>query len=194
VNTSSQSGRTGRAVLLDDRSRPGARAALGGLLARSASADIAVDRVRLAAIDFRDRDLAGLRQCRVVLGNLDVHALIDAAEAAARAPAIAANVAVLRRFIATGRLQLRSGGARRWRPDFCVLHGDGLRPVARSGAISFIGHLGIGAAADRGPNLTCVLAGEDATRRAGDAFDRLWSDGHDVLDVVAETLDRYASP
>jgi hypothetical protein len=24
------------------------------------------------------------------------------------------------------------------------------------------------------------------------AFDRLWADAHDVLDVVAETLDRYA--
>lgn len=184
--------RVSRTVILDDTSEPGARVALGRLLARSSAADFAIDRVRLAAIDFQDRDLAGIDPCRVMLGRLDVHALIDAVDSASRAPAAAANIAVLRRFMASGRLQLRSAGARRWRPDFCILRGVGLQAVTRGGAVSLVGHLGIGAPADRGPNLTCVVAGADGIGRAAAAFERLWTDGHDVLDVVAETLDRFA--
>jgi hypothetical protein len=185
-------GRTARAILLDGRTGPGARAALGGLLARSTTADLAVGRVRLAAIDFRDADLASLDRCRVVLGQLDVHALIDAAESATRSPVAGANVAVLRRFIGTGRLELRSAGASRWRPDLCVLRGAGLRRFSVGCELSIVGHLGIGLDAERGSSLTCLLAGEDACRVTAGAFDRLWADAHDVLDVVAETLDRYA--
>jgi hypothetical protein len=184
--------RIARAIVLDGRTGPAARAALGGLLARSNTAEIAVGRVRLAAIDFRDSDLACLEHCRVILGQLDINALVDAVESAARSPAAAANVAVLQRFIATGRLELRSGGASRWRPDFCVLRGDDLGRFSRERQLALVGHLGIGTAADRGPNLTCVLAGEEACRIAAGAFERLWADAHDVLDVVAETLDRFA--
>lgn len=185
--------RTGRVAILDDGCGTGARVALGRLLRLSTSADFAVSRLRLAAIDFHEDDLVDLEQCRVILGHLDVHSLIDAAEAASRVPAAAANVAVLRRFIGSGRLNLRSGGASRWRPDFCLMRGDGLRTRTGAREVALVGHLGIGSGAARGPNLTCVVAGTDAVRRASGAFDRLWTHGHDVLDVVAETLDRYAA-
>lgn len=194
MTDSSGSLKASRAVVLDDRSGPDARTALGKLIARASHADIAVDRVRLAAIDFRDSDLARLQVCRVILGRLDVHSLIDAAESASRAPAAAVNVDVLMRFIMAGRLQLRSAGASRWRPDFCVLRGPGLRTVTASQALALIGHLGIGAGAERGPDLTCVVSGAAAVRKAGDAFERLWADGHDVLDVVSETLQRHVHP
>lgn len=183
--------RISRAVLLDGRSAPSARTALGRLLSRSTEADFAINRVRLAAIDFRESDLARLASCRVVLGRLDVNALIDAAEATSRVATAAANVAVLRRFIAGGRLRIRSAGAHRWDPDFCLLRGDGLRLMSPERRLAIVGHLGIGTQAEHS-GLTCVLAGADAGERATEAFEKLWEVGHDVLDVVAETLDRFA--
>jgi len=187
--------RASRAFLLDDVSVPDGRRAFRGLLRHATSADIAVARMRLAAIDFREPELAGLECCRVVLGQFDVHALVDAVEAASGAPTAAANLGVLQRFMASGRLEIRSAGARRWRPDFCVLRGARLRQIGAPDAATLVGHLGIGGIGDGsggGPSLTCVLAGKDATDRAGAAFERLWTAGHDVLDVVADTLSRYA--
>jgi hypothetical protein len=164
------------------------------LLSRSTEADFAIHRVRLAAIDFTERDLARLATCRVVLGRLDVNALIDAAEATSRVASAAANLAVLRRFIAGGRVQIRAAGTHRWSPDFCIIRGDGLRTMSPDRRLSIVGHLGVGAPAEHSAGLTCVVAGTDAATRTARAFDRLWREAHDVLDVVAETLDRFGEP
>lgn len=183
--------RAGRGLVLDERSRPDAKAVLGCLLSRAEVADLAVGRIRLAAIDFRERDLATLRKCRVVIGRLDVHALLDAIDTAAHVPALATNVGVLRAFIATGRLELRSAGARRWSPDFCIVSGPRLGPWFDAGAAALVGHVGLGSAGTTaGPRLTSIMAGRDSLAAVASSFERLWATGHDVLDVVADTLAR----
>lgn len=185
-------GRVGLGLVLGDRQRPGVRTVLGGLLAQAETVDLAVSRVRLAAIDFHADDLAALHRCRVVVSGFDNGALIDAVDAAARVPSLARNLAVLRTFIDSGRLEIRSAGACRWSPDFCLAVGPLLRPWFRDGAAALVGHLGLGAShPDGGPRLTCLLSGWQSAASVEDGFLRVWSRGHDVIGVVAETLDRF---
>jgi hypothetical protein len=101
---------------------------------------------------------------------------------------------VLRELLGSGRLAVRSGGARRWSPDLCVARGPALRRWFEGGEVALVGYLGLGA--DHpfiGPRLTCVIAGAGPLSVAAGAFNRLWSGGHDILAVVADALERFRS-
>ena len=57
--------------LLDEQSQPPLRAVIGALLTSADSADIAVMRVRLAALDLREKELTRVSRCRILIGQLD---------------------------------------------------------------------------------------------------------------------------
>ncbi len=175
-----------RGVLLDQERRPRVRDLLGHLLARSATADFAVRRVRLAALDFRPDELRVTR-CRVLLGVLDVDALADAAAAGRTHPDRGAALDALRRLIAEGRLEIRSAGTTRWVPDFAVFAGSAGQPA--HGAACLVGWLGLDGDTGRaGPRLTSLITAPAAVASAGRRFDELWLQAWDVLDVIATAL------
>jgi hypothetical protein len=182
-------GAAGRGFLLDDERAPGVRALLGYLLSRAEAADIAVRRVRLAALDFSAAELGSVRECRVLLGGLDAAALIDAAAAARLDPHRAAPVSALRDLLSGGRAAIRSAGTCRWVPDFAIVRGlpaDG--PV--TGAACLSGWLGLDVRDDgAGTALTTMIAGSTAAAAATHRFEALWSDAYDVLPVVLRALE-----
>ena len=177
-------------VLIDEASNPDPRRVLGRLLRRSARFDLAIGRVRLASIDFTTDDLRLVANCRVMVGGFDNRALLDAVGAAADVPSHARNLRALREIIATGRLQLRSPGLWRWDPDFCLADGPGLCHWFPGGSAAMVGWLGLnGPIVCSIPRTACLLACRRSTQRLRDSFERLWTLGHDILDVVAAALD-----
>jgi hypothetical protein len=185
--------RTGPAwagIVIDQESNPDPRRILGRLLRRSECFDLAIGRVRLASIDFSVQDLHRVERCRVLVGGFDNHALLGAVGAAAAVPAHARNLTCLKEIIATGRLQLRSAGLWRWDPDFCLASGAGLRHWFQAGSAALVGCMGLsGPVACTMPRLACLVAGARSTDLLRNHFDRLWTVGHDILDVVAAALD-----
>jgi hypothetical protein len=183
--------RPGIGLLLDDERSPSARDVLGFLLARCAQADLAVARIRLAALDFTADDLRTVRRCRVLLGSLDAAALGEAASTLARDPARTPNLAALRELLASGRLEIRSAGTARWTPDFAVLQQIDSRTAltAATTAACLVGWLGLDLRQNTaGPALTCLITGSVAITAAAARFDRLWADAYDVLPIVADVL------
>src|SRR3990172_5211803 len=79
------------AVVLDEAATPPLRLVIGALLSAALRADVAIEHVRLAAVDLTAPELQRVH-CRLLMGRLDVVALSDLAaadEAAARRRAIA---------------------------------------------------------------------------------------------------------
>jgi len=182
----------GQAVVLEDTASPNARSALGLIVSRALCVDLAIDGIRLAAFDFRRNDLIALERARVVIGGFDNQSLLGAVDTASGVPAHAANLSVLREFLLSRRIEVRSGGARRWSPDLCVARGPSLARWFEGGEVALVGYLGLGA--DHpfiGPRLTCVVAGPGPVAVVSSAFLRLWSGGHDILGVVADALGRF---
>jgi hypothetical protein len=154
--------------------------------------DLAIDGIRLAAFDFQRKDLQRLERGRVVIGGFDNQSLQGAVDTASGVPVHVSNLLVLRELLASGRLEVRSGGPRRWSPDFCVARGPALTRWFEGGAVALVGYLGLGA--DHpfiGPRLTCVVAGAGPLSVVSEAFGRLWSGGHDILGVVVDGLERF---
>lgn len=181
--------RAGPGIVLVEGTPPDARSALGLVVSRSETIDLAVDGIRLVSIDFGADDLAAVRECRVVLGGFANHAMSDAAAAAASDPSHARHLRVLHAFLAGGRVGVRSAGARHWAPDFCLARGPGLERWFEGGTVALVGYLGLGANHPYvGPRLTCIISGPGPVAAVALAFERLWSGGHDILDVVIEAL------
>jgi len=189
------SSRRSTGVVIDEESNPDPRRILGRLLRRSSRFDLAIGRVRLASIDFTADDLRPVERCRVLVGGFDNRALLGAVGAASAVPAHSRNLRSLRVIIATGRLQLRSAGLWRWDPDFCLAAGAGLRGWFPAGTAGMVGCLGLsGPVACSIPRLACLVAGTRSTGLLQNSFERLWSVGHDILDVVAAAIDAVPAP
>lgn len=168
--------------LMDERSRPTLRARLGQRLVGADSADFAVARIRLAALDLTEREIAGTARWRVLLGELDAAMLLDASEGAIGPPA--GTLARLRRLAGSGRLEVRSAGLGSWTPDFAILRGGG-HHVCVAGAIYF-GQPRLVV----GPSLTLLTRHRATVRQVAARFEELWERSHDVLPAIVEVLER----
>ncbi len=163
--------------LIDEASRPTVRERFGAAMASAEAIDVAVTRIRLAALDLTARELGGVRRCRLLLGELDASTLLDAAE---RASALGR----LRAFAASGRLEVRSSGLGAWAPDFCVARGGG-------GVVSMVGAIYFGnPRLLTGPAFTLVAEEVEWAELLSSRFERLWERGHDVLPAIRRVLDR----
>lgn len=177
----------GGGSLVDERSEPSLRDRIAVALAGARRADFAVARVRIAGLDLGDAELGAVQRCRLLLGRLDAAMLLDTADGAARDRAGRRHLDALRRFAATGRLEIRCSGVDAWLPDFSIY--QGARPLALLGAHYFWQPAPAGGAA-----LTCELREPADIARLQRRFDELWARGYDVLGVVREALAALAPP
>ncbi|MEN8376461.1 MAG: hypothetical protein ABFS34_13530 [Gemmatimonadota bacterium] len=155
------------------------------LLARSHRADLAIARIRLAALRFGARDLARVR-VRLLLGRLDVDTVAGAPGAAVFDDRRKAELERLRGVLRSGRIQVRAAGMVRWDPDFSVFRRTG---GPDSGTVLVGSHRFDVPHPGAVPTLCGILAHHHAILRAEERFERLWDEGYDVHDVVREMLD-----
>lgn len=168
-------------LVVDERGAVPVRHLIGRMLSGASSADFAVARIRLAALDLQAAEVAGLDRCRVLLGQLDAGTLLDVAEAV---PATArGRLEVLASWAGSGRLEVRSAGIAGWTPDFSVFRGP---PDAALLGAHYFGsfHPSVG------PSLTAVLRERPSIGLIGTRFEELWALGHDVLPAVRNVLER----
>ena len=167
--------------LIDERSIPSVRQVLGDLMAHSVAAEFAVAKLRIAGLDLGAAELGNLQSCRLLLGRLDADTLADVPAGLA-----SGHLPALRRFLNSGRVEIRAAGAGAWSPDFSILQtseGDRLlvgghyfgRPEPAGGAV-----------------FTCILRSPPAIRRARRRFMHLWNAGYDVLPIIRGALDDAA--
>lgn len=154
------------------------------LLSVASEVCLAIQHVRLHALQVVAPQLDGLRRCRITLAHLDVNTL-DLSHTGAEPQVLALEQ--LLAFARSGRLEVRSAGAIRWHPDFSVFHLDRATPstVCLLGAHYLAPlHKGIDWP------LTCVLAQETAVGQAQHHFDSVWQRSHDALPAVIAELQR----
>lgn len=170
---------TDRTVLIDERSDPDLRAVIGGLLTSSESADFAVTRIRLAAMDLTDEEVA-IPRCRLLLGALDASMLDDASYVPTAARA---DVGRLLGWVRSGRLEIRSAGIGGWIPDFSIYRA-GNASTCLLGA-HYFGNPQLSV----GPSFTCLVRDAASARIVADRFDALWDRSHDVLPAIRDVLE-----
>ena len=169
--------------LLDERGPETFRTRAGALLRAASRADFAVQRIRLGALDLTEEEVAGVRRCRVLLGHFDAGTLVDAAEGGAGGQADAERLRVLRSFLLSGRLEVRSAGMGGWSPDFSVFRGAP-GSTALLGAHYFGDPYLFG-----GPSFTVEITDSGTIRRLSERFEELWRLGHDVLPAIRSVVE-----
>ncbi|HSH44814.1 MAG TPA: hypothetical protein VK966_03105 [Longimicrobiales bacterium] len=128
-------------------------------------------------------EVAGVRQCRVLLGSFDAGALHDTAMEygpAGRRERVA-RLEVLRDFMGSGRLLVRSAGLASWIPDFGVVRGT--RAVALLGS----NHFGTPYTAV-GPSFTLCTTDPRVVKLLTERFQETWEYGHDVLPAIQSVV------
>lgn len=174
-------------MLIDD---PGAvRRTVRRLLARSARADLAIRRLRLAALRFDGGDLDRVR-VRLLVGRLDVDTVAGAPGAAVFEDRRKAELERLREVVRAGRVQVRTAGMMRWDPDFSVF-----RQARSGGGLVLVGSHRFDVP-DPGPvrPLCAGLLGARRVAVARERFEGLWAGGYDVGPVVEDLLDWLLGP
>jgi hypothetical protein len=174
-------------VLLDERSRPPLRAVIGALLASCDEADVAVTRVRIAALDLRADEVARVRRCRFLLGRLDAYALGAAVPSGEDRRE---RVAALLRFLRSGAIEVRSAGMCAWMPDFSIYRG--IRSGGHIHAACLIGAHYFHEPAEHGPSFTLAIDDDVAVRRAERRFEEMWQRSHDALPPVVHAIEQFA--
>lgn len=169
--------------VLDERSDVSLRELIGGLLINATRADIALTRVRLAALDLSDEEVRSVR-CRVLLGELDASILLDAAGGSSTQRA---GLRRLAEWLMSERIEVRSAGIGAWTPDFSVYVGDDGSTTCLIGAHYFGSpQLAVG------PSVTVTTTDAAAAGLLGERFDELWARAHDVGAAILEVVDRSA--
>lgn len=193
--------------LFDERAEVPVRARIGTLLRGATTADFAFTRIRLGALDLQREEVEGLERCRVLLGAFDATALqsvlIDRGEPEQANPVRISRLRVLRSFVESGRLEVRSAGLARWTPDFGVVGGkrprNGGSPPGRATHVAVIGANHFGPPHHPiGPSFTAITGNASAVKLLAMRFEETWAHGHDVLpairDVVLHTLEAVHGP
>ena len=164
------------ALVLDETASPPLRLLIGQLLSVAERAEVAIENIRLGAVDLTAPELQRVT-CRLLIGRLDVTTLtdLDLAEAPER------RLRTIADFLDSGRLDIRAAGLLRWRPDFGVFE---LPPP--HGAIALVGAIYFHDAG--GTALTCILRSPAAIARLRRRFDELWVGARDVRDVLRAEL------
>ena len=176
-------------MLIDD---PGAvRRTVRRLLARSARADLAIRRLRLAALRFEGGDLDRVR-VRLLVGRLDVDTVAGAPGTAVFGDRRKAELERLREVVRAGRVQVRTAGLMRWDPDFSVFR---QLSAAGGGSVVLVGSHRFDVP-DPGPvrPLCAALRSERRAAAARERFEGLWAGGYDVGPVVEDLLDWLLGP
>ena len=166
------------------------RSLIGDLLQRSRTADLALARVRLAALDLTEAEVRGPARCRVLLGQLDASMLVDATAAHDTAADYSRRREALLRladWLASDRLEVRSAGIGLWTPDFSIFRDPADATTCLLGA-----HYFGSPQLTMGPSFTAVFHGADDAALLQLRFEEVWDRGHDVSPAILEVLERTA--
>lgn len=169
-------------VVVDERARRSLRAVIGELLETSTRADLALRRVRLAALDLTDAEIQGPELCRVLLGQLDASTLVDAAADRTRSRE---GLHRLAQWLTSDRLHVRSAGLGAWTPDFSVYEG-GVRSRTSLIGAHYFGSPQLTV----GPSVTVIDPNPETGRLLKGRFHELWVRAHDVRPAILRVLDR----
>lgn len=168
--------------VVDERSERTLRTVIGELLVDATRADIALAKVRLAALDLTKAEVQGPALCRVLLGQLDASTLADAATESRHSRQ---GLHRLAGWLTSDRLEVRSAGLGAWAPDFSVFE-------TRSGILtSLIGahYFGIPQLAV-GPSVTVIDPRAETAGLLRGRFEELWARAHDVAPAILTVLER----
>lgn len=172
----------------DEGSTRSLRSLIGDLLQRSRTADLALGRVRLAALDLTEAEVQGPTRCRVLLGQLDASTLVDATalrDAGADHPTRREALLRLATWLASDRLEVRSAGIGLWTPDFSVFRDPAGATTCLLGAHYFGSpQLTIG------PSFTAIVRAADDAALLQLRFEEVWGRGHDVSPAILDVLER----
>lgn len=174
----------------DEASTPSLRSLIGDLLQHSRTADLALARVRLAALDLTAAEVRGPARCRVLLGQLDAAMLVDATTTPGAAPGRSTRRESLLRladWLASDRLEVRSAGIGLWTPDFSIFRD-------RAGAATCLlgAHYFGSPQLTVGPSFTALVDGADGAAVLQLRFEEVWGRGHDVSPAILDVLERTA--
>lgn len=172
---------TGTTVVRDEGADRPLRSVIGALLEKSRTADLALGRVRLAALDLAEAEVRGPERCRVLLGQLDAAALLDAR------PGSGPALRRLADWLSSDRLDVRSAGIGAWTPDFSIYRDRAGLSTCLIGA-HYFGHPQLTV----GPSVTVVLEGSEGATLLQSRFDEVWQRAHDVAPAILEVLRRAA--
>jgi hypothetical protein len=174
-------------VLLDETRLPPLRQVIGRLMSVATHVDFAVSNVRLAAIDIGEAETGSIASCRFLLARLDARelTLLNASDESRRK-----QLNGLRRFLESGRVEIRNAGTGAWHPDFSVYTGLRGAPAGKPDACLVGAHYFYQPLVASGPSFTCVLTETAAVAAARARFQSIWEVGHDVSAIIRDTIDR----
>lgn len=172
------------AILIDERGRPDFRDLFVTLVRRSVDVSVAVTRVRLSTLDLERDDLVRVESLRVLVVELNALTLDAEARLIQADARRSARVALYRRLLESGRLEVRSAPLGGWSPDFTVFSDTDGPSAVLAGRHWFERPY-----PHRGPALSTVHLG-DAARLAARRHQALWDSAHDVGPAVWSILSK----
>ncbi|MBT8398091.1 MAG: hypothetical protein HKO65_06010 [Gemmatimonadetes bacterium] len=163
---------------------PDFRDVFGELLSGSSMVEIAILRIRLAAVDLSSRELKGVRRFSVLVAEANAATIEEEAYALTMDPGKRQNLRRVLGLLQTGVLEIRSAPLGGWSPDFSVFSDDvgpqnlllGLHWFHRP-----FPHRGPAWAARFGPT---------EAKRARERFRTLWDGAHQIGPAVQKLMER----
>ena len=170
--------------LFDERSNPDFRTVFGRLLSDATHVDVALNRIRLSALDLEATELEGLRRLRVLLAQVNAMTLSVEAHGILLEPRRGTTLRALTELLDRGVVQVRSAPLGGWSPDYTVFRGpDG--PRAALLGLHWLER----PFPHRGPALAS-LHGTAGAALAGRRFDESWGRAHDIRPAIQGILRR----
>ena len=171
-------------VLLDERSFPDFRTVFGELLSQSTSVEIAILRIRLAAVDLSGRELEAVRRFRVLVAEANAQTVEEESYALTMDPLKRENLNRVLGMLRTGILEIRSAPLGGWSPDFTVFSAGGNPHTLLLGDHWF--HRPF---PHRGPAWGASFGAEEA-QKARTRFAEVWSGAHDIGPALRRLMER----
>lgn len=170
-------------VLLDETSNPTFRSVFGELLSRSSTADTAIVRIRLGAVDLSSDELRPIRRFRVMVADVNARTVESEAYAMAVDRTKRSNLHRILGLIQDGLLEIRASPLGGWSPDFTIFSGQE-GPHSLLLGLHWFHH----PFPHRGPAWTSWFGPPEASR-ASVRFDRLWEQAHDIGPAIARLME-----
>lgn len=174
--------------LIHERCSPGFRSTFGGLLARSRSADTAILRIRLGAVDLTAKELVGLRRFRILVAEVNARTVEEETYALSVDPTKRANLNRILALLRDQRMEIRSAPLGGWSPDFTVFFSD-RGPETLLLGLHWFRH----PFPHKGPAWAVQLGAIEA-RRAHLRFHEIWRRSHDIGPAIRRLMERTALP
>lgn len=171
-------------LFFDERSEPDFRNVFGRLLHRATTVDVALHRIRLSALDFGERELAGLTRLRLLLRELNAVTLDAEAHSLLTDRSRSGPLLRLSRLLEEEVIEVRASPLGGWSPNFSVFADESGPQAVLLGAHWFQRPF-----PHQGPAFASLHGAEDAALAAA-RFETAWEHAHEVRPAVRNILQR----